>query len=307
MSKSPNGSERAPPAGGAGGDERTLRALFPGESEMARRMRAFDWSKTDPGPPEGWPQNLKTSVRITLTSRHPMFVWWGERLINLYNDGYAAFLHAKHPAALAQPAAAVWPEIWEQVGPRAESAMRHDEGTYDEALPFIMHRKGYPEETYVTFSYSPIPDDRGGTGGILCPVTEETERNIGERQLALLGELAARCADARTCQEARTLAAGALAADPQDLSFALIYVLDQERLSASLAGVSGIARGNKAAPETVRLDAPSLWPLTEVTSSRRSRLVSDLTAVEGELPEGRGRHPLKQAEPIPGWGSAAVR
>src|SRR5919205_977743 len=93
-----------------------LRALFPGKSEMAQRMRAFNWSTTDLGPPQDWPQNLKTSVRITLTSRHPMFVWWGERLINLYNDGYAAFLHAKHPTALAQPAAAVWPEIWEQIG-----------------------------------------------------------------------------------------------------------------------------------------------------------------------------------------------
>ncbi|MBV9959187.1 MAG: PAS domain S-box protein, partial [Acidobacteria bacterium] len=112
-------------------------------------------------------------------------------------------------------------------------------------------------------------------------------------------ELAARCAEARTWQEACTLAAGALAADPQDMPFALIYVLDRERLSASLAGVSGIARGNKAAPETVPLDAPSLWPLAEVTSSRRARLVSDLTAVEGELPEGRGQHRLKQAVAMP--------
>jgi PAS domain S-box-containing protein len=285
------------PDGGEG--EARLRALFPGASEMARRMRAFDWSKTDLGPPEGWPQNLKTSVRITLTSRHPMFVWWGERLINLYNDGYAAFLHAKHPAALGQPASEVWPEIWEQVGPRVEFAMHHDEGTYDEALSFIMHRKGYPEETYVTFSYSPIPDDRGGTGGILCPVTEETERIIGERQLALLRELAARCADARTWQEACTLAAGALATDPEDLSFALIYVLDREKRSASLAGVSGMGRGNIAAPETVPLDTPSLWPLGEVLSTRRARLVSDLTAASGELPVGRGQHPLKQVVAIP--------
>ena len=69
-------------------------------------------------------------------------------------------------------------------GPRAEFAMNQDEGTYDEALPFIMLRKGYPEETYVTFSYSPIPDDRGGFGGILCPASEDTQRIIGERQLA---------------------------------------------------------------------------------------------------------------------------
>ena len=144
-----------------------LERIFPGDSQMARRMRSFDWSLTELGPPETWPQNLKTCVRIILTSRQPMFVWWGERLINLYNDGCAAFLCAKHSAALGKPASAVWPEIWDQVGPRVESAMRGDEGTYDKALPFILYRKGYPEEIYVTFSCSPIPNDRGSFDGIL--------------------------------------------------------------------------------------------------------------------------------------------
>jgi hypothetical protein len=52
-----------------------LKSIFPGNSEMAQRMRAFDWSGTDLGPPEDWPDALKMSVRIILTSRHPMFVW----------------------------------------------------------------------------------------------------------------------------------------------------------------------------------------------------------------------------------------
>ena len=161
-----------------------LERIFPGSSEMAQRMRSFDWSQTILGLPETWPLNLRTCIRIILTSRQPMFVWWGKELIHLYNDGYVAILGAKHPAALAQPAPVVWSEVWDVAGPRAEFAMRRDEGTYDEALPFIMLRKGYPEETYVTFSYSPIPDDRGGFGGILCPASEDTQRIIGERQLA---------------------------------------------------------------------------------------------------------------------------
>jgi hypothetical protein len=135
-----------------------LNEIFPGHShsEMANRLRCFDWAQNPLGPPETWGQNLKTCVRIILTSRHPMLVWWGNRLINLYNDGYAAFLWSKHPAALGQPASGVWPEIWEQIGPRAEFAMRQHEGTYDESLHSTMYRKGYPEETYVTFSYSHI-------------------------------------------------------------------------------------------------------------------------------------------------------
>ncbi|MGJ0393068.1 MAG: hypothetical protein ACR650_09960 [Methylocystis sp.] len=119
------------------------------------------------------------------------------------------------------------------------------------------------EEGYATFSYSPIPDDQGSFGGILCPVTEETQRIIGERQLALLRELATRTADARTWREAYTLAANALETNSDDLPFVLLYAVDAERRSASLVGISGIARGAKASPETVLLDSPCLWPLEE--------------------------------------------
>ena len=161
-------------------------------------MRAMDWSQTSLGPVESWPQALRTSVRIMLTSRQPMFVWWGDELINLYNDAYKSIVGGKHPQALGQPASVVWREIWDQVGPRAKSAMTANEGTYDEALLLIMERHGYREETYYTFSYSPVPSDTGEAGGILCANTDDTQRIIGARQLALLRELAARTTDART-------------------------------------------------------------------------------------------------------------
>jgi signal transduction histidine kinase len=265
-----------------------LEQIFPGDSEMARRMRAFDWSQNPLGPPQGWPQNLKTCVRITLTSRHPMFVWWGERLIHLYNDGYAAFLHAKHPRALGLPAPVVWEEVWPVVGPRVEFAMHRSEGTYDEALMLILLRKGFPEEMYVTFSYSPVTDDEGGFGGILCPATEETERIIGERQMALLRELGARTADARAHDEACRLAASALQTNLADLPFALIYLIDPEKRSASLIEATGISSGARAAPDAVALDAPFLWPLDEVSRTHRACLVPDLAAVADELPVAHG-------------------
>ena len=173
-----------------------------GGGELGELIRKRDWSQTSLGPVESWPQALKTAVGIMLTSRQPMFVWWGDELINLYNDAYKSIVGGKHPQALGQPASVVWREIWDQVGPRAESAISENKGTYDEALLLIMERNGYSEETYYTFSYSPVPNDEGGTGGIFCANSEDTQRIIGERQLALLRDLAASTADARTIDEA---------------------------------------------------------------------------------------------------------
>src|SRR5689334_4274253 len=172
-----------------------------GGGETGRLIRSIDWAETPLGSPDQWPQSLKTCVRIILTSRQPMFVWWGKELINIYNDAYIDIVRGKHPEAMGQPATIVWKEIWDEVGPRADTVMRKNEGTYDEDLLLIMERNGYPEETYYTFSYSPVPSDAGGTGGIICANTDDTRRMVGKRQLALLRDLASRTAEARTFDE----------------------------------------------------------------------------------------------------------
>src|SRR6185312_14713953 len=125
-----------------------------GGGENGALIRSFDWSKTSLGEPAYWPKSLKTCVRIILTSRQPMFVWWGKELINIYNDAYQTIVGGRHPHALGQPAIEVWKEIWHEIQPRVDQALNKNEGTYDEALLLIMERNGYPEETYYTFSYS---------------------------------------------------------------------------------------------------------------------------------------------------------
>ncbi len=263
-----------------------LEKVLAGGGETGALMRAIDWSTSPLGPVEQWPQSLKTTMRIVLTSRQPMFVWWGEQLINLYNDAYKSIVGGKHPQALGQPASQVWREIWDQVGPRARSAMLENEGTYDEALLLIMERNGYPEETYYTFSYSPVPNERGGTGGILCANTDDTQRIIGERQLALLRELAAQTADARTFEDACTRSAIALAENSYDLPFAMIYLVDPKQNSVYLAGTSGIDRHHPAVPAAIALDAPSPWPFAEVLNTHKPCTVSDLETLFGSLPSG---------------------
>ncbi len=269
-----------------------------GGGELGALMRAADWSRTSLGPVETWPQALRTSVRIMLTSRQPMFVWWGDELINLYNDAYKSIVGGKHPWALGQPASQVWHEIWDQVGPRAKLAMTANEGTYDEALLLIMERHGYREETYYTFSYSPVPDDTGEAGGILCANTDDTQRIIGARQVALLRELAAHTADARTIADACSLSAQSLETNLRDLPFALIYLLDSDHRRVVLAGCSGMGANHAAAPEGAHLDGPSVWPFAEVLRTHAPALVTNLPAV-GSLPSGAWDCAPKQAVVLP--------
>ncbi|MBD2209842.1 response regulator [Nostoc linckia FACHB-104] len=270
-----------------------------GGGEMGARMREKDWSQTSLGPTEQWPQSLKTAVRIMLTSRQAMFVWWGEELINLYNDAYKAIVGGKHPEVLGQPASYVWREIWQQVGPRAESAMLNNEGTYDEALLLIMERNGYPEETYYTFSYSPVPNDQGGTGGIICANTDDTQRIISERQLALLQDLAARTVDARTFDAACSLSASSLETNPYDLPFAMIYLVDPEQERVFLAGTSGIGRDHIAVPETVAINDDTIWPFAHVLKTHKPCLVDDLPSHFINLPKGAWSQPPHQAVAVP--------
>src|SRR5689334_21399026 len=171
--------------------------LFDGESEMAQLMRAARWEESSLGDPESWPESLRTAVRIVLTSRFAMWMGWGPKLTFLYNDAYAAMtLGVKHPWALGRPAREVWAEIWDDSGPRIRTVMETGAATWDAALQLFLERSGYREETYHTFSYSPLADESGRTAGMLCVVVEETERVIGERRLDTLRELAAQLAPA---------------------------------------------------------------------------------------------------------------
>jgi PAS domain S-box-containing protein len=151
---------------------------------MADRIRETDWSATPLGPMSGWPLSLSVVLSVCLRSGFPTFIWWGDELINLYNDAYIPILGGHHPAALGQPARTIWSEIWEDVESQVEAVTRRGETTWNERVSLIVERNGYPEEAYFTWSYSPIPDDDGTVGGLLCIVTEETEHVRTEAALA---------------------------------------------------------------------------------------------------------------------------
>lgn len=237
-----------------------------GGGELGALMRERDWSGTSLGLPENWPQSLRTVANILLTSRYAMWIGWGEDLAFLYNDAYRPTLGIKHPWALGAPASKVWAEIWSAIGPRIETVLSTGQATYDDGLLLFLERSGFPEETYHTFSYSPLADDSGAINGMLCVVTEETERIIGERRITTLRHLASELAAANT--EAMVLAAveRQFGANPKDLPFTLTYLFDREESErAQLACSTGIAAGHPAAPRTIEPGATgALWPANEI-------------------------------------------
>lgn len=144
-------------------------------------MRALDWSRTGLGDPATWSQSLRTVVRILLTSRFAMWMAWGENLAFFCNDAYLPTTGVKRDWVLGARSDRVWAEIWPDIGPRIDYVLATGEATWDEALPLYLERSGFIEETYHTFSYSPLADDSGETVGMLCVVAEVTERVISER------------------------------------------------------------------------------------------------------------------------------
>ena len=149
---------------------------------MQEAVQSFDWASTPLGPMLEWPPSLRVAVGICLNSRFPMFVWWGPELINIYNDAYIPVLGKRHGDALGWPARSLWGEIWDVIGPQADAVMQRGEATWNERVLLVMERNGYTENTYFTWSYSPIRDEKGNVGGLFCACTEETQHVLAEAE-----------------------------------------------------------------------------------------------------------------------------
>ncbi|WP_207460138.1 PAS domain-containing protein [Azospirillum sp. SYSU D00513] len=162
-------------------DRSTAHASFlAGGGEMGELIRSHDWRASPLGAPEQWPQGLKTAVRLLLTSRHPMFIWWGDELIQFYNDSYRQTLGPeRHPSALGQAGRQCWSEIWDVIGPQIDHVMSGQGATWNEDQLLPMTRHGQKEEVWWTYGFSPIGDEDqpGGVGGVLVVCSDVTERH----------------------------------------------------------------------------------------------------------------------------------
>jgi PAS fold len=234
-------------------------------------------------------------VRILLTSRYQMWMGWGDTLSFFYNDAYRPTLGVKHAWALGASAREVWKEIWPDIGPRIEHVLKTGEATWDEGLLLFLERSGYSEETYHTFSYSPLSDDRGSIVGMLCVVTEETERTIGERRLSSLRELASEIAGKNTSAEVLAAAERSLSANLKDLPFTLIYQFESDG-AARLACATGVEPGHPIAPALITAtDSGMPWPVGELLIEPSIRTIDDLEQRFDRLPVGAWQRAPRQA------------
>lgn len=281
----------------------TAEDCFAGRGEIASLMRTFDWSTTPLGPLARWPQSLCTAVNICLASRFPIVIYWGAEYVVFYNDAYREILANKHPWALGRGAREVWAEIWEIIGPMLDSVMATGEATWSDDLFLMLGRRGYAEECYFSFSFSPVQTAHGGIGGVFTAVTETTQRVLGERRLRTLHDLAARAGEAKTGEEACRVAAETLAGNPADLPFALVYLLDAEGRRAHLVGTTGLEPGTPASPRLVDVIAaekdPGTWPLAQVVRTAQAILVDDVLTRFGPLPGGPWQESAQQALVLP--------
>jgi hypothetical protein len=154
-----------------------------GGGTVGAMMRAHDWSTSPLGHPSTWPASLRTVIGLMLDSKFPMFVAWGPELGFLYNDSYAEILGAKHPASLGMRFQEIWYEIWDDIYPLIERALE-GKATYRDRLPLTMNRHGYDEQTWFTFSYSPVRDENGQVAGMYCACVEVAEQVLAEKYRA---------------------------------------------------------------------------------------------------------------------------
>lgn len=161
------------------------------DSRSARIIAALDWVSTPLGPMADWPIALKLTVNLILSSHFPKAIVWGPGLVTLYNDAFHPLLGTK-PEAMGRSFADIWAEAWDEIRPIAEKAFA-GEATFIEDFPLRINRRGFEEEAFFTFCYSPIRDETGAVVGMMDTVVETTQTVRARQRLEVVNaELAHR-------------------------------------------------------------------------------------------------------------------
>jgi PAS domain S-box-containing protein len=230
----------------------TLSPAF--KSETGKLIQSIDWSLTSLGPLENWPQSLITSINICLSSRFPMSISWGKDLIHFYNDAYKEIIGSKHPSAFGAKSKDIWSEIWHIVGTLLEDeVMKKGKSTLSENQLLILNRKGYAEECYFTFSYSPLYDETNQIHGVFCTCQETTHETVNQRHLSILQLLSKRISDSSSLNDIFINAAEIAGTSIHDFPFTVMYLIDDETCAKRIA-FSGIDQWHELESDRIDLN-----------------------------------------------------
>lgn len=245
-----------------------------GGGDMAALIETIDWSHSPLGPLHLWPQSLRTSVSLCLSSTFPILVAWGPEYIQIYNDAYRPICGGKHPASMGEPFKVCWATALPVVGDKFDRAQQ-GEGTYIKDQRMFLDRHGYLEEAFMTFSFSPIRDESGEVGGIFHPITETTALVLNARRTQSLRDLGTRIDAARTVEDIGGLLVEADAALALDVPFLLLYAFDETEGQLRLGGSFGVEAGGALAPAALQLD-DARWSFQNAVDSRSPQHVNGL-------------------------------
>jgi GAF domain-containing protein len=235
-------------------------------------LRETDWEGASVGPMEHWPEELRSAMRSVLPSRMPMLLWWGADLVQLYNEACIPLLGHKHPVALGRPAAQSWAEAWEEIGPLAAGVLLGQGATYAQDRLLLLDRRGYLEESYWTFSFSPVLDEAGRVRGVLVALQETTSVVVGNRRLQTLHELGGiSTAEAKTASDVCRATVQILERNRADVPAALAFLAGPDRKELEMCQASGLHPATEKAWSTVSPpeSALPLWAVHETRGNQR--------------------------------------
>jgi signal transduction histidine kinase len=255
--------------------------------KMGIEVSAKDWSKTPLGPIDKWPQSLRTTVSLCLASNFPISIAWGPKRVQIYNDGYWQICGDKHPASMGQDFKECWFTAWPVIGDAFESAT-------DGQTKFLVNqrmfldRNGYLEETFFTFSFSPIKGESGGVDGLFHPVIELTQQSLGDRRMIILRNIAARTMNAKTSAEAIALIMEVIKESELDIPFGLLYTLNAEGDSLTLKKSTGLPSDSGLCANEINLeeDNGTAWPFKKAIHQGIPVKIEKLKNLFGEFKAG---------------------
>ena len=277
-------------------------ACLPGAGEMARRIRAFDWTRSDLGPPDRWPENLRVALGLCLSSRFPTQIWWGARRTLFYNDAFAGFLGAAdHPRSFGRPASEHRSESWQLVAPAVEAVFRTGAASSSDDAPLFLARAVAREEAYATLSHDPILATDGRTvDGVFCTCSETTERVVARRRLEALRRLTPPPGSIATVDAACDFAVRAIGEAPRDIPFAAVYLMDEGGARATLRALTPAGEHGLPAAVTASDEASPLHRVVaRVLTTGQTAGSPELEEAGLHLPGGPWPEPAARAIALP--------